>query len=308
MKKVKVYERIVRVLPKRYLKSVKGLLTSAGLKLEPERWIGFFFLFSVVLSLGVFFDGLLFNIDTYLMTAISVFAAVGINVTSYVILLLVVDKRVKFIEHMLPSALTLMASNIKSGMIPSQAMLVSARNEFGPLKDEMRIASNEIISGKSFDEALTGMSKRINSDILSRTSSLIIEGSRAGGEIAKLLEGIAEDIKHTELVKSEIRASVMMYIIFIFIAAGVAAPMLYAVSIFLVSMITKFGVIEVPEMASTSGIPFLKLSIGTISSEFLTFFAFASIIITSFFGSLIIGLIERGEEKKELNIFQYFLF
>lgn len=301
MRKFKVYERTTRIVPKKYMKKIQGLLISSGIKVTPEKWIGFFHLFSIALSVGVLLDGILFGQDFYLMLAISVFVLIGINAVSYVALILLADKRVRFIEHMLPSALVLMSSNIKSGMIPSQAMLVSARKEFGPLKEEMRITSNEVIGGKSFEQALTNMAKRVNSETLSRTASLLIEGSRAGGEIATLLEGIAEDIKHTELVRAEIRASVMMYVIFIFIAAGIAAPMLFAVSIFLVTMISQFGAVDVPELATAAGVPTMTISLGQVSPEFLTIFALISIAITSFFGSLIIGLIEGGEEKKGIK-------
>ncbi len=300
MMSFKAYERAAELLPKKYIKHIKRLLMSSGIEVNPEKWVGFFFLFSIFLSIGVLIDGILFNLDFYLAIILSVFILIGINIVSYVSLVLVVDKRVRFIEQMLPSALTLMASNIKSGVIPSQAMLVSARKEFGPLKDEMDITSNEIMSGKSFEGALKNMEQRVNSEVLSRTFSLIIEGSKAGGELATLLQGIAEDLKHTELVKAEIRANVMMYVIFIFIAAGVVAPMLFAISIFLVDMIGEVGVIEVPELAG-AGVPFLQLSAGQVSSEFLTYFALASIAITSFFGSLIIGLIEKGEEKKGIK-------
>jgi hypothetical protein len=89
----------------------------------------------------------------------------------------------------------------------------------------------------------------------------------------------------------------MMYGIFIGFAACLGAPILYALSGFLVSMISRLGgMVSIPA-ESSSRMP-LKLNFGaSISPEFLFIFCITAIVLTTVFGSLIIGLIGSGKER-----------
>ena len=134
---------------------------------------------------------------------------------------------------------------------------------------------------------------------------MIVDGFRSGGEIATLLEETAHDIRAMEILRKEIRANVMMYMIFIFMAAAVIGPILYAVSIHLVTMVADLSAaIDVPEEFVAS-LPFGIINVGGMSSipaTFLQYFAVTCLMITIFFGGMIIGLIETGKEK---NGFKY---
>ena len=133
---------------------------------------------------------------------------------------------------------------------------------------------------------------------------MISEGIRSGGELATLLEETARDIRQMELLKKEVQTNVLMYVIFIFMASALAGPILYSVSIYLVEMMSELGSdITIPEeyMArSPMKISTLSTAKG-ITSDFLIKFALGCIIVTTFFGGLIIGLIETGRELSGLR-------
>ena len=216
---------------------------------------------------------------------------------SHGILYLAVERRSRFVETILPDALQLVAANIKSGFIPSRALVLSARKEFGPLSDAIKNVGKEMMTGKSLQESMGEMTKTIKSEVLETTVTLVTKGVRAGGQLVSLFEETAIDIRRKEAIKKEVRANIMMYAIFIGFAGCAGAPVLYALSGFLVGTISKLGgMVSVPAEA-TAKMP-LKMNFGIgISPDFLYIFSIAAILITTVFGGVIIGLISSGKEK-----------
>jgi len=218
------------------------------------------------------------------------------------IISLIGDKRGKFAEEILPDALQLMAGNIRSGLTPDRAILMSARPEFGILEKEIKNAGKKAVAGGSLEEALLEISKKIKSRIVERTFKLIVEGLKKGGELADLLEHTAEDIRTLKDLKKEISAQVTMYAIFIFIAIGIAAPLLFAFSSHLVETMSEISSkLKLEEAISYGKIYGLRFGVVKISTQFLRIYSFASLSIVSIFGSLLIGLLREGSEKAGLK-------
>ncbi len=212
-------------------------------------------------------------------------------------LILAVDRRTKFIEKILPDALQLMAANIKSGFIPSRAMLLSARKEFGPLSDAIKRSGKEMMTGKPLQESLKEIPKTIKSEVLETTIGLIVRGIRSGGQLVSLFEETAIDMRRKESIRKEVKANILMYGIFIGFAGAVGAPVLYALSTFLVTTIGQMGAVtQVPEEFAT-GLPIIGFGGINISPEFLLMFSIAAILITTIFGGMIMGIIDSGKEK-----------
>jgi hypothetical protein len=155
----------------------------------------------------------------------------------------------------------------------------------------------EMMTGKSLQESMGEMTKTIKSEILETTVTLITKGVKAGGQLVALFEETAIDIRRKEAIKKEVRANIMMYAIFIGFAGCAGAPLLYALSGFLVSTISRLGgMVNIPEGA-TSKMP-LHMKFGlAVSPEFLFLFSILAMAITTIFASLIIGLIGSGKEK-----------
>ena len=89
----------------------------------------------------------------------------------------------------------------------------------------------------------------------------------------------------------------MLYVIFIFVAVGIGAPLLYGLSSFLIDVLTSIlSKVDIPERA-ISGLP-IKFSGVSIEKNFILTYAVVSLITTSIFGSLMMGLILKGEERR----------
>ncbi len=299
----RLYRSFSRLAPKGYKKSTRKILVYSGKEKDVDEWIGKYILLGLVLSFVtyVFFSFvLMINATLTLVTVVVLFSM--IQIFPRLMADLMAGKRSTFVEEVLPDALLLISSNMRSGMTPDRAIMLSARAEFGPLETEIRNVAKKAMSGTRLDTALIDMTKSIKSEILDRTINLLVQGLRSGGEFASLLEQVALDIKDMQILRKEVRASVMMYSIFIMIAAGLGAPGLFAVSTYLIEQITGMSAgLDIPPMAMSNVPLSFSFSAPPVSPRFLFYFALACMFLTSIFASLIMGMIQSAKAKDGLK-------
>ena len=289
------------MLPRGYSRKIETLLKFSGSKKTPEG----FFVSSLMISIAVGIIAAVLVSEYFLFILIGAF--LGIFALLHGFLILAVDRRTGFIESILPDALSLMAANIKSGFIPSRAMLLSARKEFGPLSDAIKRSGKEMMTGKPLQESLEEIPKAIKSETLDTTVRLIVRGIRSGGQLVSLFEETAMDIRRKESIKKEVKANILMYGIFIGFAGAVGAPLLYALSGFLVSTIGSMGAsMNIPTDVSTK-LPIISFGNVSISPDFLFMFSIAAIFITTIFGGLIMGIIDSGKERSGVKYIPFLL-
>ena len=245
-----------------------------------------------ILMITYFFLGL----STPIMLVMLLFTGAASLIMPYIVFTVTAEKRTKEIEKYLPDLLTLTASNIKSGLTIDKALLFSARKEFGTLATEIMKTSFKIYGGITIGKAFNEMTERINSGHLKRTVNLLLEGIRSGGNTATLLEESAADIETSKILQKEINASVQMYIIFIILAGVIAAPVMFAISNYLIeSTSDMWGDVDTDSNVDIgAGIMKITPSKTNIDTEFFTFFAAAALSITTIFGGMLISLIKFG--------------
>jgi archaellum biogenesis protein FlaJ (TadC family) len=301
-------EKIGRVIAREHIVDIKKKLRYAGFKINAERFVAINAMAGAcasALAAIIFYFWL--NNALYSLLA---FAGAGITYYLFVsgIVGLFIDRRAKFVENVLPDALQLMASNIRSGVAPDEALLMSAKSEFGFLSKNIKTAGHKIATGIPIETALRTISEDIDSDVLDQTIKLIIEGIGSGGELASILEGTARDIKDNDILRKEIRSIIMLYGIFIFLAVAIISPILYSVSSELAMILSKLGQTLASGFLVEGSASTIPISTATqISSDFLLVFSYVNIIITAVFGSLMIGLINKGNEKYGLRYMPFVL-
>jgi len=282
---------LYRLTPRSYRKKIGHLLIFSGSKRSAASFINRTFLASA----GAAMIGAALYQQSMLMAGIITFAGIFSLLPGF--LLLAVDKRSKFVESILPDALQLMSANIKSGFIPSRAMLLSARKEFGPLSDGLKHAGKEMMTGRGITESLNEVNRSIKSDVLTTTMNLVTKGIRAGGQLVALFEETSIDIRRRDTIKKEVKANILMYGIFIGFAGCVGAPLLYALSSYLVATIGALGASADVPQEFQSRIPMMAFGSVGVDPGFLFMFSIAAILITTVFGGLIIGIIDSGSER-----------
>ena len=292
----KIYRRIRVLYPKKYLKWLDKNLKYAGMETKVDRFTTLSLLYAFAISLVIF--SILLSLGHYLASYIVLGASfVGLQFVFNLFVVLIGERRGNFAESVLPDALQLMSANIRSGLTPDKALLFSARPEFGVLEKEIKRAASKAVAGEPIEDSLLSLGDRIKSRIINRTFALIVEGMKKGGEIASLLEQTSEDIRDLKLLKKEISAQVGMYAIFIFIAIGFAAPLLFAFSSHLVTTMSIIGSeLNVDEATDFAAVGPLRIGLVRISPDFLRSFSLVTLSFSSVFGSLLIGLLQEGKE------------
>jgi len=206
--------------------------------------------------------------------------------------------RIRKMEEVFPDFLQLMSSNLRAGIIIDRAMLLSVKEEFHPLDKEIQLTGREIATGKEIEEALLDMSKRIKSDKIHKTILLILSGIRAGGNIATLLEETSVNMRERGFIEKRAASNVLMYVIFIFVAVAFGGPFLFGLSTLLVGTLT--GLLSGMPAGGATNLPFTMSDI-TISADFIKYFALVFIVVTDILASMILGLVNRGEEKEGIR-------
>ena len=281
-----------------------GLLKYSTIKINAQKFIGFTVAFDFLLALAAaFYLGL--AIEGYFWFSFVGLFFIG-QIFIYFWLVLRADTKARFVEGILPDVLHLMSSNLRAGLTTDKALLLSARPEFGPFQDEINQIGKEVTMGKDISRALMDMVQHIKSDRLSKTMELIVSGLSSGGELASLLEQTAKNLRRERLVDSRIRANVMMYVIFIFVAVCFGAPLLFGLSSFLVEVLTNvLSSVELPEATSVNlAISFTEVS---ISIDFVRKFSVVFLITSSVLGSLILGLISKGKERDGIKYIPFLM-
>jgi archaeal flagellar protein FlaJ len=206
-------------------------------------------------------------------------------------------QQIKKMESAFPDFLQLVASNLRAGITIDRALVISSRKEFAPLDAEINQLGRDLVTGKQIGLAMKEMSQRIKSEKLTKTINLIITGMKSGGDISTLLEETATNMREREFVEKRAASNVLMYVILIFFGASVGAPALFGLSTVLVGVLKKI-LGNIPPTPSTGAtLPFAMTNIN-ISVTFITYFAIVFLIAINILASLVIGLVQKGDEKE----------
>ncbi len=285
-----------------YGKTWAGLLIYNDNEMSPRLFTTY--LLSVPLVLG-FAVALLLRLNPYLSIAAIGAASVLCHLGAYVYLMLGAGARASKAEEFLPDFLSLAASNIRAGLTPDKALIVSARPEFGPLGKAVNDAAKGSVTGMPLDQVMAGIGERLHSDVLDKTITLVVEGLHSGGDMADLLEKTAFDLRKFRSVRREIDAIILNYVLFIMAAITFGAPLLYGISSFLVEIMLKIkskigaGAEEASAMGSVS---IFKGKLA-FTADSVTLFAALAITITVFFGCMTVGVMSSGKRVDGLKYF-----
>ncbi|MBI2045121.1 type II secretion system F family protein [Candidatus Pacearchaeota archaeon] len=289
----------LKFYPRRFRDDYAKNIKNAGISTSPEDYHNkIFFICTIFATLSL--SILIITKKSFLLFLL-VFAI--LYTFFYFKISLKANERIKKMESLFPDVISLMASNLRSGITIDRAFLLSARPEFDPLDKEILKTGKEITTGQDIIFAFKKMAERIDSEKISKVIMLIISGLKAGGNISDLLEQTSSNMKEKEIIEKKSRSTILMYVIFIFFAVGVGAPVLFALSSVLVEIVLGLSA-NLPETttAATSSLP-LAFSRVSISLNFVIYFSLIFIAVTDFISCFVIGLVNKGEAKEGIKFF-----
>lgn len=291
---MRFYEKLFHLHPEPYQDKIKSEASAAGIRSYEKLTLILGALGFLTVSAVIF----LAPMPTRVQLGVFIFSSVpSYFITPHLVLSVASDRRKSEIERMLPDALRLVSTNLKSGSSINRAFLASARDEFGPLQEELNKTAIQISGGVPVEEALENMRSRVNSSLFKDTLKILTNAIKAGGNTAELLESSADDIRSSLELRDEVRSSVRMYTVFIFIAGVLAAPALFAITTHMAETTTSmWETVDLGDSSSfaTSGSTGMSFQQPDINTAFLTQFSILALAISNFFSSLIISQISNG--------------
>lgn len=201
--------------------------------------------------------------------------------------------RTKELERILPDYLMLVSTNLKGGMSFEKALWDAIKPEFGVLASEIGLVSKKVMTGNEVVAALDEFVLKYDSPILRRNFQLIIGEFESGGEIVMVIDRIIQNLKKTQLLKKELVASTVTYMLFITALVIVIGPVLFALSYQLFFIIQEFmGVVAA---SATSAQGSLQIAAPEIAPRDFQIFSILAISIIAAGSAFITSVIEKGD-------------
>lgn len=126
-------------------------------------------------------------------------------------------RRIRKIEQRFPDLLRDVAASHRGGLTLSNSVTVAARGEYGMLTPEVVAMADQLSWSVPFEEALTRLNERVKTPLVERTTSLIIEASRSGGNTTDVLIAAANDAREIKNLEVDRSGTMSLYTIIIYV-------------------------------------------------------------------------------------------
>jgi len=145
------------------------------------------------------------------------------------------------IEKNFSDALKQMADTLKAGDTYEGALREVVESEYGRLSEEMSLALRRLEDGENLESALNGFANRVDSRLIKRTITIILDSIKTGASLAEILDDIADDVRDFTRLKEERKANTTMQFLFLVAAGGIIAPLIFGEINSVLSAFSRFG-------------------------------------------------------------------
>ncbi|QGU00294.1 Flp pilus assembly protein TadB [Candidatus Syntrophocurvum alkaliphilum] len=223
------------IINSNYLENKKQNLEKAGLLLKVEELLFFKLLSAVVVG---FFGLLIFNqFIFFIITGI-----LGWLLPELLIVYLK-RKRIAAIEAQLLNAVIILANSLRAGYSLLQAIDIVSKETPKPLGHELSKVVKEMQVGVRPEDALLNLQKRIESNEIELLVTGILVQREVGGNLAEILDTIAETIDK----RIKMRAKIMALTAQGRMSAWVVSILPFALALFIFGTRPDFGMIMLTE-------------------------------------------------------------
>ncbi len=137
----------------------------------------------------------------------------------------------------LPYALRQMATELRAGLGLHDSMRSVAMSGYGPLSEEFARTLEEIKYGETTENALMDMSERIDSEGMKRAIYQITRTLSSGGDLAKTLNVIADDIAYEMRMKLKDYAQKLNSFTMIYMFVAILGPVIFMIMLLAASTV-----------------------------------------------------------------------
>lgn len=117
------------------------------------------------------------------------------------------EARKNQVQKALPDFLDMVATTVQAGLSVNQALAYSLDAAPGALGDEIRAALSEIRLGRARSDAMRAAADRLQQQQFTTTVTAITQAERLGTNISRVLNELAEDVRHHRIMLVEEHAA-----------------------------------------------------------------------------------------------------
>lgn len=226
----------------------QGVLRQAGLKFDALHWIVFGLILSIIASIIASLT------ITIFLPKVSIFLSLIILIVALDLFLgypyLKAQQQISEIEEALPNALKQMADVLKAGGTYEAALRQVATSDYGTLTKEIELVLRKTEEGESLENSFIDLSGKINSRLVKRSVTVIIDTIKAGAGLADVLDDIADDIRAMNRIQKERTSETLLQVIFMVASGAFIAPAIFGlVSTIINLFITAAASLKISEPA-----------------------------------------------------------
>jgi flagellar protein FlaJ len=198
-------------------------------------------------------------------------------------------RRTQTITERFPDVLNILASANQMGVDIVDAFELVTRWASGTLADELEKVRNDIAWNHDLTRALLDFADRLNVPQLSRTMTLIAEGSQSSGDLAGLLEIAATDTRARAKLARARRREVGSYVAIVVVG--------FLVYLLVIIMVSASYLDPIAEVAATSGTDSVEgpVTLGAVPVETYRLLFLHSALIQGFGSGLIAGKLAEND-------------
>jgi archaellum biogenesis protein FlaJ (TadC family) len=191
------------------------------------------------------------------------------------------------IENNFSDALKQMADTLKAGDTYESALREVKNSDYGRLSEEMGIALRRLEEGENIETSLKGFAENIDSRLVKRTMTILLDSIKTGSGLAALLEDIAEDVKDTHRLKEDRKANTTMQFLFMIAAGGFIAPLIFGEVTAIMGLFSKITTSTMANVTDTT-------------SGFILLLVQAYLLIEVIGSGIMMSIIREGKFNKSI--------
>jgi len=197
------------------------------------------------------------------------------------------DMRWRFsIDKNIPEFLRELSEAGRTGVTLTRAIDLASKRRYGPLSSELQRIVVKLSWGGNFEDSLKDFAERIETKLSKRTSILLAEINRSGGDIRDVIDTVSKHIRELQSIEEERRSQLRTYIAIVYIAFFIFLFIDY------ILIQTFFAKIEsLKESLTDAGGLFLMQE---LTLEDIKTIMFHMAIMQGLFGGLIAGKMGEG--------------
>lgn len=198
------------------------------------------------------------------------------------------SRRTRRMEELFPDFLRDLAANRRAGFTLATSVELAADGEYGPLSPEIRRMAAQLSWNVPFEEALQRFADRVDTPLVRRASSLVLEAERTGGHITDVLDAVARDIRELKHLDNERRLSMRLYTVVMYIAFSVFLGVVLLLQTRMMPQLVQAG-------SGDLGGALSGLAVGDVTLEDYRVFFYVSTLVQAVGNGTVAGLMSAGE-------------